>query len=323
MPLGIEFESDEFPATGKVANGSSVLPVDWSELLWAALTVGRPNTSFVFQHGESSFYEALFRLSLIRSVVEQSGPRSSRYHRTSASSALDPTEKGATNYFLGMTVAKLFADKLLEAPWALHFDIFRRRLGAQLGGRSRPDLLAQTNAGDWIALECKGRASQPNETSKKSAKDQAARVIAVQGKQPLYAIGAITFFKNETLHFFWRDPSPGDTTAAKLKIDVLPDDWQYYYRLIFEIVNQRGSEALQTDSPIVAQLDEADLAVGLHPLVLKRLRASDWQGAVDAGRQVGRVGEYRGDGIVLRAGPAWTRRRNPPIAGTPMPDVST
>ena len=45
-----------FPAGGPVANGPAV-------------TVGRPNRNYVFQHGTASIYEALFRWSLVRMVL--------------------------------------------------------------------------------------------------------------------------------------------------------------------------------------------------------------------------------------------------------------
>jgi hypothetical protein len=46
--------------------------------------------------------------------LEQSGPRASLLRRTAART-LDPSEKGAVNYFLGMTFCKLFAAKLLNS----------------------------------------------------------------------------------------------------------------------------------------------------------------------------------------------------------------
>jgi hypothetical protein len=45
--------------------------MSWEELLWAAITIGRPSTYQVFRYGPPSFHEAIFRLSLIRMAVEQ------------------------------------------------------------------------------------------------------------------------------------------------------------------------------------------------------------------------------------------------------------
>ena len=98
------------------------------ELLWAAITIGRPSTYHVFRYGTASFHEAIFRLSLIRLAVEEDW--GNRLRRTDAFVALDPTEKGMGSYFLGMTLCKLFASRLLNTPWLLHLDVFRSSLSA-------------------------------------------------------------------------------------------------------------------------------------------------------------------------------------------------
>ena len=159
MP-NIDFESEGFPAGGPVRNGLDTLSVTWDDLLWAAITVGRPSRHFVFKHGTSSLYEALFRVSALRMTVEQLSPTSRRLRRTPAAKSLDPSEKGAINYFLGMVLCKLFAEMELDAPWLLHLDVFRSRLNpGLLSGRSRPDLIGRTRGGQWVALESKGRVS--------------------------------------------------------------------------------------------------------------------------------------------------------------------
>jgi hypothetical protein len=46
MTLRIDYNSEDFPATGPVPNGSAILMTDWNELLWSALT-GRSTESTV------------------------------------------------------------------------------------------------------------------------------------------------------------------------------------------------------------------------------------------------------------------------------------
>ena len=104
MALSIDYDSEDFATGGPVQNGRRSLATSWDELLWAALTVGRPNRHTVFRHGTSSVYEALFRLSLIRMTLEQMGPTAGRFRRTEAARTLDPSEKGAVNYFLGLAI---------------------------------------------------------------------------------------------------------------------------------------------------------------------------------------------------------------------------
>src|SRR5882757_5639345 len=101
--MDIEFISEGFPNPGPVTNGTDTLSVTWDDLLWAAITVGRPSRHFIFRHGVSSLYEALFRASALRMTLEQISPVARRLRRTAAAKSLDPSEKGAVNYFLGLT----------------------------------------------------------------------------------------------------------------------------------------------------------------------------------------------------------------------------
>ena len=117
--MRIEYEAENFPPSLGV-NGSGYLDVSWDDLVWAAVTIGRPGRAYLFQHGASSVYEAIFRCSLVRMALEQRGARSTWFTRTPAFKALDPTEKGAVSYFLGMVLCKLFAHKVLNTPWLLH-----------------------------------------------------------------------------------------------------------------------------------------------------------------------------------------------------------
>ena len=153
-------------------------------------------------------YEALFRWSLVRMALEQSGPTAHRLRRTTAAKTLDPSEKGAVNYFLGLAVCKLFAAKLLRAPWLMHLDVFRPQLNAVLAGRSRPDLVGEMQTGGWLALECKGRLSEPGNEAKIKAKQQAQRLTSVNGTAPSLHVGGIAYFRSDVLRFYWQDPRP-------------------------------------------------------------------------------------------------------------------
>jgi len=174
------------------------LSVTWDDILWAAVTVGRPNRHYVFRHGAASVYEAVFRWSLVRMALEQRGPRGSRLRRTTAAKTLDPTEKGAVSYFLGMTFCKLFATELLNTPWLLHLDVCRPSLNPVLTGRSRPDLVGRVNGTrQWHAFECKGRISPPDATTKTKAKNQAQRLVSVNGTPCTLHVGAIVTFRHK------------------------------------------------------------------------------------------------------------------------------
>ena len=310
MP-NIAYETEGFPAAAPIANGAADLTPTWSDLLWAGITVGRPNRQFVFQHGLASVYEALFRWSLIRMTLEETGVLMPRFARTTAARSLDPSEKGAVNYFLGMTLCKLFSAELLDAPWLLHLDVFRPQLDAVLIGRSRPDLVGQTQAGEWLAIESKGRISPPDAPTKTRAKDQALRCVSVGGVAVSYHIGGIAYFRNDVLRYFWRDPQPAPLVPENAIVLPFDDNlWQHYYRPARDLIlSHREIVPQMLREPISMPVESVDLQLGIHPFVLKLLVNERWseakQWCVDH-LEILQEGDYQPDGIRVIAGPSWT-----------------
>ena len=226
--LEIEYESRGFKPKGRVGNGFGTLKTSWDDILWEAITVGRPNRHYVFKHGLASVFEAIFRWSLVGMALEQRTPKSRLLRRTDAAKTLDPTEKGSVNYSLGMAIAKVFAESLLQAPWMLHLDVFRPQLNPVLEGGSRPDLVGQTQSGKWIVVESKVRVSKPGAGTINKAKRQAGRVKTISGKKPAYNIGAITYFAGDSHRFFWCDPEPLHGGKKASNVVVHERHWRYY-----------------------------------------------------------------------------------------------
>lgn len=303
----IAFQSVGFPA-GTIANGSGDLTFTWDDFLWAAITVGRPNRQFVFKHGASSMYEALFRWSLVRMALEQKGPTGFRLRRTEAAKTLDPTEKGAVNYFIGMAVCKLFASKLLNTPWLLHLDVFRPSVNAVLRGRSRPDMVGQESAtGKWYAFECKGRASPPDATAKSKAKTQAGRVASVGGAACTMHIGAITYLRNDVLQFYWEDPEPRG--PAKLRLPYPVESLAYYYGPFAALLRESTLDGEGRAAALLAR-DGAGLSVSAHPAVKKHLIGRDWEAArtvAEAMRVELAADGFQPDGLRVEADASWLK----------------
>lgn len=315
--LAIDYDSEGFSAGAPVTNGAAALATGWDDLLKAALTVGRPSWQYVFRFGPASFFEAIFRLSLVRMALEQSGPAGRRFRRTAAARTMDPTEKGAISYFLGLTVAKLFAARLLTADWMLHLDVFRPATTRMLAGRSRPDLVGQMANGNWVVLEAKGRISEPDAGAKGKAKQQAQRVISIDGSRPAYQIGAITFFRRDTLSFYWNDPEP-ESGSEGLAIDIRPSDWRHYYGPTFALIASRPEvlRRMQAES-VMARVESADVSVGIRPDVLRVISESRWDALAELRRSLTGPDEhsvdgqrYGADGIAVIAGDSWHGKFN-------------
>ena len=298
MSLMIPYDSQDFPSAYGIGSGN--LTTSWDDLLWAGLTVGRPNTAYVFQHGEASFYEALFRLSLIRMTVEQD--HFGELRRADAFAALDPTEKGAVSYFLGMTLCKLFAYKLLDAPWLLHLDVFRDSLKPALLGRSRPDLVGLDASGRWHAFESKGRSGSPSHHDIANAKSQARRLIAVSGTPCSLQIGTFAYFRSDALRFYWCDPEPKG--AERIDIPSPDQEWRYYYKPALSLAS--GMEV----SSISVTGDSAQVYVEIHSEIHELLLRGHWLEAHELAKRLWEQLEkqgFRPDGLRVSVSDSWQR----------------
>lgn len=315
-PLRLQYETVSFPA-GTLPNGTSELSVTWNDLLWAAMTVGRPNRQYVFRHGDASAYEAAFRISLVRMALEQESPGSQRLRRTEALKTLDATEKGAVSYFLGMAFCKLFAAKKLKTPWLLHLDVWRPLLNPVLTGRSRPDLLGkERRSSRWHGFECKGRISAPSSSVKARAKYQAERLVSVNGTLCTLHIGAITYFRHDVVQFYWCDPPARERPTVAVQAG--PDAWAHYYGPAVHAILE-GSPDRISDRPRgeFYRIEGADLEVGLHPIVAPLLLRGAWGAAHDAAEEGADVIDHDGyqpDGLAVRAGDSWGQRFKDPGA---------
>jgi hypothetical protein len=309
--LFLDYENEDFP-TAVLPNAQRRLNVSWDDILWAAITVGRPDVFHVFRHGTASLHEAIFRWSMVRMALQQRGTRGQKLVRTDLFKQMDPTEKGAVNYFVGLLTCKLFASKLLDAPWTLHLDVFRPMLNPRtIGGRSRPDMVAQTSStSQWHAFECKGRASVPGDAEKQKAKAQAQRLVSVNGTLCTLHVGAITFFRNDAIEFYWRDPEPG--AREPIQIPNPEFAWRTYYEPFVEVIRSRGELTTpESDTPALVPIDELDLRLGVHPKIASILFASNWQRARDIAsesRDEFATSGFQPDGLLVKAGPTWFER---------------
>lgn len=321
-PVYISYESSGFPTnTVRGGNQRGLLCVTWDDILRAAITVGRPGWYYVFQYGTPSIYEALFRLSLVKMALE---PHlyASRLRRTSAARNLDPTEKGMVNYFLGMTFCRLFSEALLDAPWLLHLDVFRPELDVELSGRSRPDLIGQDNRmSQWYGFECKGRVTRPDSTTIAKAKDQARRVRSVNQVRCSLHIGAISYFLEDELRFYWCDPPPLEHEGIPIDVPLPDDVWRNYYGLVAAIIAQSDVEGpirpleirgwRDESGHAYASIEQSDVRIVVHREIARQIVAQQWEEArltaFRASEQLTADG-FPADGIQVHAGESWYQR---------------
>lgn len=312
MPIRINYQSEDFPSPSlNVQNGTLI--TGWSELLHAALTVGRPNLFEVFQHGESSYYEAVQRLATIKMALTQKTGTANLY-RTAAFQRLDPTEKGFVSYHLGMVLCALFARRLLFADAVLHLDVYRDILAPELlSGRSRPDLVGvDLLLRKLHAFESKGRSASPSEEDKEKAKDQADRLLRMAGIPCTYNVGSFAYFSSDQLRFYWRDPDVSDEET--LELPEPGNRWRYCFEPVLGLLRSEGLTAgdfIQPRGPVL--IKELDISIGLDPLIAKHIDDANWDEAVQAqtpfDKRLSAEGIYD-LGVKVEAGPSWSEPRD-------------
>ena len=313
----VPYQSEGFPSSAiKGGNGQRALPVTWGELLWSAITVGRPGWYYLFKHGKTSIYEGIFRFSMVKMALKRSRLV---LNRTNTVKNMDETEKGMVSYYLGMTFCKLFSSKLLGTPWLLHQDVWRTQLDIKLGGRSRPDLIGSNRTGQWHVFECKGRGRRPNQNVKNKAKQQARGIVSINGISCSLYVAAITYFVNDVIHFYWCDPPPREGGGGDQIELRLPDDiWQNYYGIVAEIIAPSEHEERTAPGGIIrerdedgnryARIEQCDLEVVIHRSIEDHLIAREWErtrlAAIEATEQLTEDG-FHPDGLRVRAGHTW------------------
>ena len=110
----IAYKASGFSAPFTSVNGASDLNVSWQFLVWSAITVGRAELFDVTRYGEFSLFEIVYRTAILYANLYVDG--TDRLRQSAAYRGLDPSEKGAISYFLGMTMTKAFAEARLRVP---------------------------------------------------------------------------------------------------------------------------------------------------------------------------------------------------------------
>lgn len=301
----VAYRAEGFPGSFVALNGTADMEVSWPFFVWSAISVGRAELFHIVRYGEYSLFEIAYRAAIIFANLYQGG--GGRFERSDAYDGLDPSEKGAISYFLGLAMTKAFAERVLGVPWLLHLDVYRQQLQPVLAGRSRPDLVGQTAAGNWVAIESKGRTNGFDPQALSRAKQQAQMLASVAGQAPALLVGMVTHFGDGQLQFTASDPSrseEGDRVHLPFSRGQLIEA---YYRPFREFlarepqarVLERGGTSYRA-----ALVAAVDVTVGLA------VEAADDKlppGGVFARRPSESEAYYAGhDGVLVELGSMWS-----------------
>jgi len=286
--LRLPYRPEYFGAyMGSALTQVSEISFTWDELIRAAITVGRRNWSDVLRHGTYSILEGLWRVAIVRAnlIEEPDG----RLGESSAFRDLDPSERGAISYFLGLTFTKLIADKLFFVPWLLHLDVYRQDLNPHLALPVKPDFVGMDAHQQWLVAESKGRTSPVGRQALEDAKRQTRSLRNLNGALPALRIAVGTYFTSGMSRARIWDPDELDNNAVDLPIP-LEEFARAYYRPLVEIVEQLPPAETRTigESGRGVQLSGLDAVLRLDKEILAWYHGngSSWDEILAARRTV-------------------------------------
>lgn len=187
------FRTENFTGLGPPASGN--LRVSLGRLIWSAITVGA--TPISLGAPPRPLVELCWRAALAMASVEEYSI-SDRWTKTDAYYRLDPSEKSAVSYFLGMTQAKITSEMLLGVPHLVHLDAILALLGSSTD-QSRPDFVGVDLATMTytIALEAKGRTHGRPARVVRKAKEQAKLLPSIVGTNSNLRVASVASFDQD------------------------------------------------------------------------------------------------------------------------------
>ena len=155
--------------------------------------------------------------------------------KSDAYCALDPSEKAAASYFIGLTLSNLMARRLFGIRWLLHLDVYHDTLRPSLRGSGRPDLVGSDRMGRWYVIEAKGRSNGLDKHVIAHAKTQTRKLRTICGHSPHLRVASVAHFTGGSLSVHMEDPHEVDDDA--LDWDIPENQFlQDYYRLFVAII---------------------------------------------------------------------------------------
>ncbi len=271
MPT-IHYRASNFGAHwGTLLSGEHSLNVSWRELVWSAVSVGKPGVAYIMAHGRHSISDVIVRAHTVYASLRNS---LGVFEKSTLYDSLDPTEKGATSYFLGMMAAKIVAARLLQTPWLIHLSLLRVIGGSVVlhGGKSEPDLVGMNSRGDWLVMEAKGRTHGYSDDAMITAKKQTRHLRRVNGNFPAGRIVVQAYFSPH-LQFEIQDPEEYDSDAPDLNFDLV-SALKTYYSMVFPIsATITETRRLGEREYLIERNDEVGVTIGIERRVVEALDA--------------------------------------------------
>lgn len=296
----IPYLATNFSGTFAGLNGNGQITVSWAQLVWAAITAGKA-AGDEYAYGIYSAVERLHRASMMRAYLLESA--SGRLLRTMPYITSDPSEKTSISFYLGTTLAKLFAELLFDVPRMLHVAVYGENYQIATGpGASRPDLIGLSANGDWFVFEAKGRSNGFELEALQTAKAQAGQITSIDNVAPVCGVASQCFFAADGLRFRMDDP-PREHSAQSRTLKISRSEFERaYYDPLRSILASRGRikrVSVAGRRLRGTRIPEADIFIALAEKAPSAVAKK--------GPDVRSSWEYFGnDGVLVRLGQSWS-----------------
>ena len=310
--MRIPYTATNFPS-GSPARliGNQTLTTTWTDLVWSAITAGKPGAAHLLAHRWHSMADVVVRSHTIYANLRQRGLR---VDRSTLYDSLDPTEKGATSYFLGMAMAKLFAAELFSTPWLFHVSQATAggaRIEFKRGSKSQPDLIGQSGAGDWIVVEAKGRTNSLDSKALTKAKLQTTMIRTINGIPPSIRVALQVYFDDQ-LRVRIDDPIDAKPEALEVKLDLDTALAKYYAVATAITARSPTMERVEGREFMTSVDNDSGVTIGLQASIWESVRTGKFQEIREnSSRMDERVTTNDGsaiypDGLLVRLDARWS-----------------
>lgn len=260
MPI-VPYSASNFgPHWGAALTGSHDLTLTWNEIVWAAMTMGKPGVAFLLSHGWHSISDLVVRSHTVYANLRETP--NYNIAKSSLYAGLDPTEKSGVSYFMGMVAAKVLGARLLGTPWLFHVSLVHALGGSVvLKAKSEPDLVGLRHDGKWIVAEAKGRTWGYSASAMAAAKLQTRQLRTINGQYPSLRVAIQASF-NPRLHWAIEDPEEYDEDAPDLRFN-LQSAINSYYSAPLIATGKRQSRLIGNRKFLVQELSEIGVTIGI------------------------------------------------------------
>ncbi|MDK2014370.1 MULTISPECIES: hypothetical protein [unclassified Deinococcus] len=246
-------------------NGNNkAVSFDTKDLLRSAVRVGKKNNLDLMKHRFHAKMEMRYKIAIILANTRQNA--TGFLVRSGVYEFLDPSEKSNTSYYIGLSLAHMFAERLLKIPWLMHLDVYQNQhnVVAAVDTRSRPDLFGFNSRGKWYIIEAKGRSNEMEKGLIQKAKDQTDKVISINGDNPV-RIASVAHFIDNKVNVNWIDPDEFSADAVSYIVNIDQFFEQYYLLIVSAIGGIFDDHVPESNGNYyIAILDDTGLSVGLH-----------------------------------------------------------